>query len=69
MTVPLGPDDDRYNPHHRIDLGADAGETDSDDSWDEHDGWLPDDLDLELDDEPQPEPGDFWIDEDDDDEF
>ncbi len=33
--------------------------------WDDCDSWPPDELDLELDDEPEPEPGDFWVPDDD----
>jgi hypothetical protein len=35
------------------------------DEWDDCDAWPPDDFDLELDDEPEPEPGDFWLPDDD----
>jgi hypothetical protein len=41
------------------DVDEQAGE------WDDCDSWPPDDLDLELDDEPAPEPGDFWMPDDD----
>jgi hypothetical protein len=42
----------------------DGLESDVDPSGD-FDGWPPDDLDFEIDDEPEPEPGDFWLDNDD----
>jgi hypothetical protein len=35
------------------------------DEWEDCDAWPPDDLDVELDDEPEPEPGDFWLPDDD----
>ena len=48
------------------DFGADV-ESDADEHAD-IDDWPPDELDLEIDDEPDPEPGDFWLDDDDEDD-
>ena len=56
-------DDDEWSP----DSDTDA-EVESDaDEYGDFDDWPPDELDLEIDDEPDPEPGDFWLDDDDED--
>jgi len=54
---------DRFD--RRLAAGIELPESD-DDLWDEYDAWSLDDLDLDLDDEPAPEPGDFWMEPDDD---
>lgn len=57
-------DDDEWSPdsdnHYEV-------ESDADECGD-FDDWPPHELDLEIDDEPDPEPGDFWLDADDEDE-
>jgi hypothetical protein len=57
-------DDDDWSPdsdnHYEVESDADEDR--------DFDDWLPDELDLEIDDEPDPEPGDFWMDDVDEDD-
>jgi hypothetical protein len=63
-AISLARDDDDWLPDSDTD-----SEVESDaDEYGDFDDWPPDEIDLEIDDEPDPEPGDFWLDHDDEDD-